>query len=121
MSTRRNLRAVRDGDDGGGREATRTRGAGGKKEGRRRMDCGMDIFLGGGRGGRRATAAMEFSSFWRRKCRRDDWAKMGQVLTCECVMGKGGIKIRRFHCYIFFSVKFKKIITVQYSFLSLDA
>ena len=38
-STRWNLRAVKDGDDGG-REATRTREAGGKKEGRRRKDCG---------------------------------------------------------------------------------
>lgn len=41
-STRWNLRAVRDGDDGG-REARRTKGGGGKKEGRRRKDCGMDI------------------------------------------------------------------------------
>ena len=39
-STWWNLRAVRDGS-GGGHEATRMREAEGKKEGRRRKDCGM--------------------------------------------------------------------------------
>jgi hypothetical protein len=77
-SPRWNLRAVRDGNDGG-REATRTREAGGKKEGRRRKDCGMDIssLEGGAAAGRRRLWNFQ----GRRKCRRDDWAKMDQVLV----------------------------------------
>jgi len=68
---------VRDGDDSG-RETTRTREAGGKKEGRRK-DCGMDIssLEGGAAAGRRRLWNFQ----GRRKCRRDDWAKMDQVLV----------------------------------------
>lgn len=53
---------MKDGDDGG-REATRTMEAGGKKEGRRK-DCGMDISVDGWREGRPpgdgGSAALEF-------------------------------------------------------------
>ena len=93
-STRWNLRAGKDGDDGG-REATRTREAGGKKEGRRRKDCGMDISSVEGEAAAGRRRLWNFQG-WKRKCRRDDWAKMGQVLACDCIMGKGSINAKRF-------------------------